>query len=117
MITGAHLVLFSRDPDADRAYLRDVLALDYVHASGPDDPWLIYALPPAEVGVHPTDDHPSVSLYLMCDDLPATVTALESRGAVFAGEPQDQGWGVVTALVLPSGGEVGLYQPRHATTT
>ena len=115
MITGAHLVLFSRDPDADRAYLRDVLELPYVHATGPDDPWLVYALPPAEAGVHPTDDHPSVSLYLTCDDLAATMASLESRGAVFAGAPEEQGWGTVTALVLPSGAELGLYQPRHAT--
>lgn len=117
MITGAHLVLYSRDPDADRVFLRDVLEWSFVHASGPDDPWLIFALPPGEVGVHPTDDHPSVALYLMCDDLAATMQTLSARGATFAGEPQDQGWGTVTALLLPSGAELGLYQPRHATTT
>lgn len=115
MITGAHLVLNSTDPDADRAFLRDVLGWPFVHAAGPDDPWLIFRLPPGEVGVHPTDAEPSTTLYLMCDDLRATMAELAARGVEFAGEPQDQGWGTVTAIRLPSGAELGLYQPRHAT--
>lgn len=113
VITAAHLILNS--PDADRAFLRDVLGWASVHASGHDDPWLIFRVPPTELGVHPTDGAPSTHLYLMCDDVHATVADLRARGVEVTGEPQDQGWGVVTALRLPSGAEVGLYQPRHAT--
>jgi predicted enzyme related to lactoylglutathione lyase len=115
VITGAHLVQYSRDPDADRTFLRDVLGWPFVRAAGPDDPWLIFALPPGELGVHPTDAEASVSLYLMCDDLTSTMEELSSRGVVFSRDPEDQGWGVVTSIRLPSGAELGLYQPRHAT--
>lgn len=115
MITAAHLILSSRDADADRAFLRDVLGWPSVHASGPDDPWLIFRMPPAELGVHPTDADPSTQLYLMCDDLRSTLADLHERGVETNGEPQVQGWGTVTAIRLPSGAEVGLYQPRHAT--
>jgi predicted enzyme related to lactoylglutathione lyase len=115
MITAAHLVLASRDADADRAFLRDVLGWPAVHASGPDDPWLIFGLPPAELGVHPTDGDPETHLYLMCDDIDATVADLRERGVAITAEPQQQGWGTVTAIRLPSGAEIGLYQPRHAT--
>ncbi|HSN10794.1 MAG TPA: VOC family protein [Propionibacteriaceae bacterium] len=115
MITGAHLVLFSTDAEADREFLRTVLDLPSVGAAGPDDPWLIFGLPPAEVAVHPSDDPRSVALYLMCDDITATVETLVARGVQFRGEPQTQSWGTVTAFGLPSGAEVGLYQPRHAT--
>ncbi|HSN11794.1 MAG TPA: VOC family protein [Propionibacteriaceae bacterium] len=115
MITGAHLMLYSRDPDADRAFLRDVLGWPSVHAAGPDDPWLIFRLPPGELGVHPTDAEPSTALYLICDDIAVTVAELTQRGVRFTGEPENQGWGIVTAIRLPSGAELGLYQPRHAT--
>ncbi len=115
VITAAHLILYSRDADADRGFLRDVLAWPFVPAVGPDDPWLIFRLPPAEIAVHPTETDPSTALYLMCDDLPATVAELRRRGVEFTSEPQDRGWGTVTAIRLPSGAEVGLYQPRHAT--
>ncbi len=115
MIIAAHLILNSPDADADRAFLRDVLGWASVHASGPDDPWLIFRVPPTELGVHPTDGAPSTHLYLMCDDVHAAVADLRARGVEVTGEPQDQGWGVVTAIRLPSGAEVGLYQPRHAT--
>ena len=103
------------DPNADREFLRDVLGWPFVHAAGPDDPWLIFRLPPAELGVHPTDAEPSTALYLMCDDLLATVAQMTARGVEFTGEPQNQGWGTVTAFRLPSGVELGLYQPRHNT--
>lgn len=115
MITAAHLILYSRDAHADRAFLRDVLGWSSVHAAGPDDPWLIFRLPPAELGVHPAHADPMTQLYLMCDDIAATVADLRARGVEITGEPEDQGWGVVTAIRLPSGAEVGLYQPRHAT--
>ena len=113
VITGAHLMLFSPDAEADRAFLRDVLELTYVRAGGADDPWLIFALPPAEVGVHPTEGPSSLTMYLQCDDIAATVEELGSRGVRFTGEPEDQRWGIVTSLVLPSGAELGLYQPHH----
>jgi len=115
VITGAHLMLFSTDPDADREFLRTVLCWPYVHAAGPEDPWLIFRLPPGEVGVHPTEASPSTALYLMCDDLDVTIAALEAHDVEFTSEPQSQGWGRVTAFRLPSGAEIGLYQPRHIT--
>jgi predicted enzyme related to lactoylglutathione lyase len=115
VITGAHLMLYSADPEADREFLRTVLGWPYVHAAGPDDPWLILRLPPGEVGVHPTDAEPSLALYLMCDDVNATIATLTAHGVEFSGEPQVQRWGVVTSFRLPSGAEIGLYQPRHTT--
>ena len=115
MITGTHLVLASADADADRAFLRDVLGWPFVPAAGPDDPWLIFRLPPAEAGIHPTDGEASTQLYLVCDDLDTTMAELRAKGVELDGEPQDQGWGIVTAIRLPSGASIGLYQPRHAT--
>jgi predicted enzyme related to lactoylglutathione lyase len=81
----------------------------------PDDPWLIFRLPPAEVAIHPSDGPPSTELYLMCEDLTATLAQLASKGVGPTGEPHDRGWGIVTSIHLPSGTEVGLYQPTHAT--
>jgi hypothetical protein len=119
MITGAHVLLYSQDPDSDRAFLRDALDLPAIDAGGG---WLIFALPPAELGVHPGDrvqrhaEHDLLGsvLYLMCDDLDATIEALAARGfrctEVAAAE-----WGRKTTIRLPSGGELGLYQPTHAT--
>ena len=110
MITGAHTILYTRDADADRAFLRDVLGFDSVDAGGG---WLIFALPPAEVAVHPDDSGGRHELYLMCDDVHATVEELKGKGAEFAGEVTDAGWGLLTAIQLPGGGELGLYEPRH----
>jgi predicted enzyme related to lactoylglutathione lyase len=115
MITGTHLVMASADADADRAFLRDVLGWSFVHAAGPDDPWLIFRLPPAEAGIHPTEGVPSTQLYLLCDDLDATTAELREKGVELDGDPHDQGWGIVTGIRLPSGASIGLYQPRHAT--
>ena len=115
VIGAAHLMLYSQDADADRAFLRDVLGLPFVRAGGPQDTWLIFRLPPAEVAVHPTDGPPSTELYLMCVDLPATLAHLASRGVRPTSEPLDRGWGVVTGIRLPSGLILGLYEPRHAT--
>lgn len=116
MITGVHVVFYSQDAQADRAFLRDVLGLPWVRAAGPDDPWLVFALPPAEAGVHPADGPPSTELFLMCEDLTATLAELAGRGVTPVREPQVAAWGVVTAVRLPSGVELGIYQPRHATT-
>jgi predicted enzyme related to lactoylglutathione lyase len=113
MINGTHAVLFSRDPEAVRAYFRDVLEFATVDAGGG---WLIFALPPAELGVHPADASSSASLYLLCDDLDSTMEELSGRGAVFAGPIAEQEWGRVVSLALPDGGELGLYQPKHPTT-
>ncbi len=110
MITGAHTILYSRDAEADRAFVRDVLGFDSVDAGGG---WLIFALPPSEVAVHPDDSGGRHELYLMCDDVHATVEELKGKGAEFAGEVTDAGWGLLTAIRLPGGGELGLYEPRH----
>ena len=121
MINGVHLVLYSRDPEADRAFFRDVLGFGSVDAG---DGWLIFALPPAELGVHPGDGkfverHAEHELsgsivYLMCDDLRSTIETLHAKGAA-ATEIVEAGWGITTTVRLPGGGGLGLYQPRHAT--
>ena len=108
MIFGAHLILFSTDADADRAFLSTVLGLDSVDAGGG---WLIFRLPPAEAAVHP-DEAPRVGLYLMCDDLPSEMRSLAERG-VACSPVEEARWGSVTTIPLPGGGRVGLYQPRH----
>jgi catechol 2,3-dioxygenase-like lactoylglutathione lyase family enzyme len=110
VINGAHTVIYSRDAEADRAFFRDVLDFPHVDVGGG---WLIFALPPAEVAVHPTDEQSSHQLFLMCDDLEATMRELTGRGVQFAGPVSAAGWGSMTSIVLPGGGEVGLYQPRH----
>lgn len=110
MIDGAHVILYSTDPDADRAVLRDVLGFPHVDVGGG---WLIFALPPAEVAVHPTDGPPSHELFLMCDDVEATVAGLEGTGIEVTKPIENAGWGLVTAIRLPGGSELGLYQPRH----
>ncbi len=110
MITGAHSIIYSKDPDADRAFLRDVLKLPNVDIG---DGWLIFGLPPAEVAVHPSDTNDVHEFYLMCDDVEALVTEMTSRG-VATGPVKDEGWGVLTQLTLPGGGKLGVYQPRHA---
>ena len=110
MIIGAHSIIYSKSPGADRAFLRDVLGLPSVDAG---EGWLIFGLPPAEVAVHPSDENDVHELYLMCDDVAALVTALEKRG-VSCGPVQNQGWGLLTQVTLPGGGKLGIYQPRHA---
>jgi catechol 2,3-dioxygenase-like lactoylglutathione lyase family enzyme len=112
MINGVHVILYSRDADADRAFLRDVLGYPHVDGGGG---WLIFKAPPAEIAVHPTEGEPLHELYLMCDDVNATVADLTAKGVEFAKPVSDQGWGLLTSIRLPSGGELGLYQPRHAT--
>jgi len=110
VITGAHAIVFTRDAEAVRAFLRDVLGLPSVDAGGG---WLVFALPPAELAAHPVDGEPRYELYLMCDDIRATVDELNAKGVEFTRPVTDAGWGLVTALALPGGGELGLYEPRH----
>lgn len=110
-ITGTHVLLYTSQPEELRAVLRDVIGWDSVDAH---DGWLIFALPPAELGVHPAEK-PAHELSLMCDDLDATVADLRAKGIEFRGEPENQGFGIVITMVLPGDVEVLLYQPRHAT--
>jgi predicted enzyme related to lactoylglutathione lyase len=110
MITGAHAVLYSRDAEALRAFVGDVLGFAGVDAGGG---WMIFALPPAEVAAHPDEQGGRHQLYLMCDDIEATVTELEAKGVEFTGPVKDVGWGLLTAMKVPGGDELGLYEPRH----
>jgi hypothetical protein len=110
-IIGTHALLYTSEPEQLRDVLRDVFGWNHVDAH---DGWLIFALPPAELGVHPAGK-PSYELSLMCDDLDATVAELRAKGIEFRGEPENQGFGVVMTMVLPGGVEMTLYQPRHAT--
>jgi len=110
-ITGTHALLYTSEPEKLRATLRDVFGWDHVDAH---DGWLIFALPPAELGVHPSDG-PGHELSFMCDDITATMADLRAKGIEFTGEPEAQGFGVVVTMVLPGDVKVLLYQPRHAT--
>ena len=110
MLIGAHAIIYSTDAEADRAFLRDVLGLRHVDAG---DDWLIFALPPAEVAVHPAEQNGAHEMYLMCDDIQHFVSKLSRKNIVC--EPiTEQRWGLVTYLTLPSGGRLGVYEPRHA---
>jgi catechol 2,3-dioxygenase-like lactoylglutathione lyase family enzyme len=109
MIFGAHVVVYSKDATADRAFLREVLGLSFVDAG---HGWLIFALPPAEVAVHPAEGNNPPELYFMCDDLKAEASALGKKG-VRCSEVQEARWGSITKIPLPGGGTVGLYQPKH----
>jgi len=109
MIFGAHVILYSQDAAADRAFFRDVLGYPSVDA-GHD--WLIFALPPAELAVHPADAGARHELYLMSDDLSADMAALEAKH-VRCSEIEEARWGLLTRIRLPGGGEIGLYQPKH----
>jgi catechol 2,3-dioxygenase-like lactoylglutathione lyase family enzyme len=106
---GAHVIIYSKDAVADRAFFGDVLGLPSVDA-GHD--WLIFALPPAELAVHPAEETVGHELYFMCDDLKVEVAALRAKG-VSCSEVDEARWGSVTRIQLPGGGEVGLYQPKH----
>ena len=110
MINGSHVILFSTDPEADRAFFADVLGQPHVDAGGG---WLIFKIPPAELAVHPADGPAGHELYFMCDDLGATVSDLQAKGVEFAEDVSEERWGRLTRFRLPGGGEVGLYEPRH----
>jgi catechol 2,3-dioxygenase-like lactoylglutathione lyase family enzyme len=110
-ITGVHAILYTLDAEADRAWLADVLGLESVDAG---DGWLVFALPPAELALHPgASKGGDAELYLMCDDVEATMQELRDKGVAFDGPMTDQRWGRVTKIVLPSGARLGLYEPRH----
>src|SRR5271165_5323658 len=113
MISGAHVIVYSKNAEADRAFFRDVLGFPSVDAG---HGWLIFALPPAEVAVHPgapkTAGTLGAELYLMCDDLPSVIQSLGDR-SIRCTEVAEERWGSKTTIQLPSGGEIGLYQPKH----
>jgi hypothetical protein len=120
VINGTHFLLYSTNPEADRAFLRDVLEFRSVDAGRG---WLIFGLPPAEIAVHPSDEGSArngdegvagAALYLLCDDLKSTMRSLKAKKASFA-PVRDAQWGFVTTLALPSGARIGLYQPKHPT--
>jgi len=110
VITGAHVVLYSTDPDADRAFLRDVLRLPNVDVGGG---WLIFALPPSEVAVHPADENGGHELYFLVDDLRSFISAMRKRN-IHTSRVSAQRWGRITQVTLPGGGKIGVYEPRHA---
>jgi catechol 2,3-dioxygenase-like lactoylglutathione lyase family enzyme len=110
MISGAHLVVYSKDAEIDRAFFRDVLAFKTVDAG---HGWLIFALPPAEAAFHPSD-HDGHELYFLCDDLNTEITSLAKKG-VKCSKVEETRWGSITKIRLPSGANIGLYQPKHAT--
>jgi predicted enzyme related to lactoylglutathione lyase len=112
VITGVHAIMFSPEAEQVRAFLSDVLGLSSVDAGGG---WLIFALPPAELAVHPADGPPRHELYLMCDDIQATLADLRAKGVEIARDVSDQGWGLLAAIFLPDGTEFPIYQPRHAS--
>ena len=110
MIVGAHSLIYSRKPEADRVFLKDVLKLPHVDVGGG---WLIFGLPPSEVAVHPAEEGEEHELYLMCEDVKVFVAAMEERG-LRCSAVENAGWGLVTKLTLPGGGTLGVYEPRHA---
>ena len=110
MINGAHSIIYSKNPEADRVFLRDALKLTNVDVG---DGWLIFGLPPAEVAVHPSDKNDVHEFYLMCDDVEAFIAEMKTHSIV-CGPVKDEGWGLLIQLPLPGGGTLGVYQPRHA---
>jgi catechol 2,3-dioxygenase-like lactoylglutathione lyase family enzyme len=111
MIIGMHAIIYSRDADADRAFFRDVLGFPSVDAG---EGWLIFAAPPSEIAFHPAANNGSHELYLMCDDVRAEIARLGEQG-IACGAVSDEGWGLLSLVRLPGGGDLGLYEPRHET--
>jgi len=114
MIAGAHTILYSRQAEAVRAFFQDVLGFPSVDAG---HGWLIFAMPPAELAIHPAEDRAWQQLYLMCTDIRAEVARLEARGVEFTKPVSEQRWGLLTEFKLPDGETLGLYEPRHPTAT
>jgi predicted enzyme related to lactoylglutathione lyase len=110
LISGAHVLIYSRDAEADRRFFTNVLGLDSVDSGGG---WLIFALPPAEVAIHSTEDTEHHVFYLLCEDIEATAKALERKGVSLKRPFDEPRWGRVTELTLPSGARIGLYEPKH----
>src|SRR5277367_6833143 len=111
MIFGAHVIVYSKDPEADRAFFRDTFGFPFVDAG---HNWLIFALPPAEAAIHPGEENNVHELYFMCDDLQAEMASLAAKH-VKCSEVHEAQWGSITKLRLPGGGQVHLYQPKHPT--
>ena len=109
MINGMHAIVYSRDAEADRKFFRDILGFPSVDAGGG---WLIFALPPAEIAVHPAENNGRHEVYLMCPDLNAEITRLNGYG-IACRPVTDQSWGLLTSIQLPGGGDIGLYEPHH----
>ncbi len=121
MITGTHAIIYAEDPESARAFLRDVLELPFVDAHGG---WLIFKLPPAELGIHPAgvSEAPETAvlsghhqLYLMCDGIESTMAELAAKGVRFSGPVEDQGFGLLVGMEIPGAGTIGLYEPKHLT--
>ena len=112
MLTGAHIVVYSKDPEADRAFFKEILGFRSVDAG---EGWLIFAVPTAEVAFHPHDENNKHEMYFMCDDINAQIAALKKKG-VQVGEISEQRWGTLTTISLPGGGVIGLYEPKHPVT-
>jgi catechol 2,3-dioxygenase-like lactoylglutathione lyase family enzyme len=110
VINGSHVILSSRDPEADRAFFADVLGQPHVDAGGG---WLIFKLPAAELAMHPSDVPAGHELYFMCDDVEATMRDLRAKGVEFTQDISEERWGRLTRFRLPGGGEVGMYEPSH----
>jgi hypothetical protein len=109
MIHGAHVIIYSKDSEADRAFFRDVLKYDSVDAGRG---WLIFALPPAELAVHPSDENDTHELFFMCDDVHVFIAEMQAKD-VACSPVDEQRWGSITRLTLPGGGRLGVYQPKH----
>src|SRR5580658_6212461 len=111
MISGAHVIVYTKDAEADRAFFRDVLGFQSVDAG---HGWLIFALPPGEAAFHPSEKNGPHELYFLCDDLKAEMATLEKKGVTCSAVLEER-WGSITKMQLPGGGEIGLYQPKHPT--
>ena len=111
MISGAHVIVYTKDAEADRAFFREALGFKSVDAG---HGWLIFALPPGEAAFHPSDKNGPHELYFLCDNLKVEMTAIEKKGVTFSAVHEER-WGSITKMRLPGGGEIGLYQPKHPT--
>ena len=109
MIIGAHSIIYSKDPEADRMFLRNVLKLNHVDVG---EGWLIFGLPASEVAVHPSGKNDVHEFYLMCDDVEAFIRKMKEN-RISCGNPQNMGWGILTQVILPGGGKLGVYEPKH----
>ena len=112
MINGGHVILYSKDAEADKAFIKNVLRFSYVDAH---QGWLIFKLPPAEIAFHPTDGLGKHEFYLMCDDIEQTLADLTARGVTISQPTSRAGWGLLASIKLPSGSDLSIYQPQHPT--
>lgn len=112
MIKGVHAIIYSTEAEALRSFFKDILELPSVDAG---HGWLLFAMPPAELGIHPTDNDVHHELYLSCDDIHATVAKLKTKGAEINGSINDEVWGLVAWVKIPGAGQLGIYQPKHPT--